>query len=305
MIVDGDEDDEEITEYEYEKENKEVIEFEVEEGVKEVEEELTPPKVTNWIDPIIGKTMHGVMVITNDLNNPKKKRKYITCQFDDCTICYQPWTSSGDHQIWSACPHCKTICSSKDVKLLYVPRLCTAARQKADAKKLHSYALKQLTDIKRQHLKVKTHTELLSKWAAEWAQDDADARLANKLARLADALRRWVDSLELVTDAYTTRLDFFNQMCKEHQKRSLSPMSCLVVKNLIFGSAFVRFFISAIADLLSTCIVIFSSWECVSLLSGLFNHNACVAAVVAAMNSDSHDDSATVACFCVLQLIGD
>nr|GEZ35970.1 hypothetical protein [Tanacetum cinerariifolium] len=137
----------------------------------------------------------------------------------------------------SVCPHCKTICSSKDVKLLYVPCLCTTAHQKADAKKLHSYALKQLTDIKRQHLKVTTHTELLSKWAAEWAQDDADARLVsahanelgswgrrvyvvarlaraweskeNKLARLADALQRWADSLERVTDAYTTRLDFF------------------------------------------------------------------------------------------------
>ncbi|GJR77832.1 ribonuclease H-like domain-containing protein [Tanacetum coccineum] len=225
-----------------------VIEFEVEEGVREVEEELTPPKVTSWIDPIDGKTMHEVMVITNDLNHPNKKRKYIRCQFDDCTICYQPWTSFGDHQIccllcghiyglsciknWllqssscrKACPHCKTICSLKDVKLLYVPRLCTAAHQKADAKKLQSYALKQLTDIKRQHLKVTTHTELLSKWAAEWAQDDAHARLAiayanelgsrgrrvhvvarlaraceleaNKLAQLADALRRWADSLE-------------------------------------------------------------------------------------------------------------
>nr|GEX31099.1 hypothetical protein [Tanacetum cinerariifolium] len=37
----------------------------------------------------------------------------------------------------------------------------------------------------------------------------------------------------------------------------------------------------------------------------LFSHNACVTAVVAAMNSDSHNDSDTVACFCVLQLIGD
>ncbi|GKA13644.1 hypothetical protein Tco_0693290, partial [Tanacetum coccineum] len=162
----------------------------------------------------------------------------------------------------NACPHSKTICSSKDVKLLYVPRLCTVAHQKAsstryfpftkggfyefnayewlrqaDAKKLQSYALKQLTDIKRHHLKVTTHTELLSKWAAEWAHDDAHARLAsayanelgsrgrrvhvvarlaraceleaNKLAQLADALRRWADSLERVTDAYTTRLDFF------------------------------------------------------------------------------------------------
>nr|GEV80829.1 zinc finger, CCHC-type [Tanacetum cinerariifolium] len=48
-----------------------------------------------------------------------------------------------------------------------------------------------------------------------------------------------------------------------------------------------------------------SGSECVSLLSSLFNHYACVAAAVAAMNSDSHNDSATVACFCVLQLIGD
>ncbi|GJV39141.1 hypothetical protein Tco_1417581 [Tanacetum coccineum] len=65
------------------------------------------------------------------------------------------------------------------------------------------------------------------------------------------------------------------------------------------------FFISAIADLLSTCIVIFSSCDCVSLPNSLFSHNACVATAVAAMNSDSHDDSAIVACFCVLQLIGD
>ncbi|GKG56468.1 hypothetical protein Tco_0579792, partial [Tanacetum coccineum] len=46
--------------------------------------------------------------------------------------------------------------------------------------------------------------------------------------------------------------------------------------------------------LLSTLIVTLSSSECVSLLSSLFNHNACVAAAVAAMNSDSHDDNATV-----------
>ncbi|GJS11172.1 hypothetical protein Tco_0367968 [Tanacetum coccineum] len=32
-------------------------------------------------------------------------------------------------------------------------------------------------------------------------------------------------------------------------------------------------------------------------VSSLFNHNACVAAAVAAMNSDSQDDNATVACF--------
>ncbi|GJT03669.1 ARID DNA-binding domain-containing protein [Tanacetum coccineum] len=49
---------------------------------------------------------------------------------------------------------------------------------------------------------------------------------------------------------------------------------------------------------------LFSS-ECVESAHILFNHSACVAAAVAAMNSDSQDDKATVACFCVLQLIGD
>nr|GEU90916.1 reverse transcriptase domain-containing protein [Tanacetum cinerariifolium] len=79
-------------------------------------------------------------------------------------------------------------------------------------------------------------------------------------------------------------------------------MSCLMVKNLILGSAFVSmsafwFFISAMADLLSTLIVTLSSLECVSLLSSLFNHNACVAVdvAVAAMNFDSHDNNAIVA----------
>nr|GEY24144.1 hypothetical protein [Tanacetum cinerariifolium] len=79
----------------------------------------------------------------------------------------------------------------------------------------------------------------------------------------------------------------------------------VVLRVNIFTSSMKYGVLRAIADLLSTLIVTFSSLECVSLLSSLFNHNACVAAVVVAMNSDSHDDSATVACFCVLQLIGD
>nr|GEY27268.1 hypothetical protein [Tanacetum cinerariifolium] len=98
---------------------------------------------------------------------------------------------------------------------------------------------------------------------------------------------------------------------KEHRKRchdrvdtnappkelDLWECFCEYVRLLIFSTYEFDFFI---ADLLSTLIVTFSSSECVSLLSSLFNHNACADA---AMNSDSHDDSATVACFYVLQLI--
>nr|GEW41967.1 codeine O-demethylase-like [Tanacetum cinerariifolium] len=52
-------------------------------------------------------------------------------------------------------------------------------------------------------------------------------------------------------------------------------------------------FVVNVGDILEECLCV------------LFNHSACVAAAVAAMNFDSHDDNATVACFCVLQLIGD
>ncbi|GJW77374.1 protein kinase, ATP binding site-containing protein, partial [Tanacetum coccineum] len=76
-----------------------------------------------------------------------------------------------------------------------------------------------------------------------------------------------------------------------------SKFNAEVIKEAMLDRKFLitGFFINAMADLLSTNIVIFSSSECVSLLSSFFNHNACVAAAVAAMNSDSQDDNATLA----------
>nr|GEU49544.1 probable serine/threonine-protein kinase PBL28 [Tanacetum cinerariifolium] len=76
---------------------------------------------------------------------------------------------------------------------------------------------------------------------------------------------------------------------------SFNAFSDEVVFRINVLASFVKagFFINAMADLLSTNIVIFSSSKCVSLLSSLFSHNACVAAAVAAMNSDSQDDNAT------------
>nr|GEW50663.1 hypothetical protein [Tanacetum cinerariifolium] len=92
-----------------------------------------------------------------------------------------------------------------------------------------------------------------------------------------------------------------------HTVFSFNTFSYEVVFCINMLTSFMKyeFFVSSIVDLLSTIIITFSSFECVSLLSSPFNHNTCVVAAVAAMNSNSHDDSATVACFCVLQLIGD
>nr|GEZ11716.1 hypothetical protein [Tanacetum cinerariifolium] len=113
------------------------------------------------------------------------------------------------------------------------------------------------------------------------------------------------------------RLDYFKEMSYDDtllgKLWEVSGRTHQIIKlvwvflslNQLIESVLFRFFISAMADLLSALIVTLYSSECVSLLSSIFNHNACVAATVAVMNSDSHDDSATLACFCVLHLIGD
>nr|GEW61211.1 hypothetical protein [Tanacetum cinerariifolium] len=87
-------------------------------------------------------------------------------------------------------------------------------------------------------------------------------------------------------------------VCKfEHDHAVKSWNLKMLLVYCCFDNVFRRLFISAIADLLSTLIVTFYSSKCVRLLSSLFNHNDCVVVDVAAMNSDSHDDNATVACF--------
>lgn len=86
-------DEEEVMEFEYE-EKEEVIDFEDDDKDFQEVEELTPPKVSSWID-VNGKIVHGVMVINDVLDSPKSK-----CELDSCPICYRAWTSQGNHRIW-------------------------------------------------------------------------------------------------------------------------------------------------------------------------------------------------------------
>lgn len=92
------EDDDDDIEEDDEGEDEDEDEVEEEESEEEEEvdelEEMTSPWVSSWMDKD-GKTVHGIMVIHEDLNNPKNK-----CQFDDCSICYKPWTSHGKHRLW-------------------------------------------------------------------------------------------------------------------------------------------------------------------------------------------------------------
>nr|GEW09843.1 zinc finger, RING/FYVE/PHD-type [Tanacetum cinerariifolium] len=86
-IKEEEEEKEESIDYEYE--NK-AIKFK-EEEVKDLEE-VTLPWVSSWIDYADGKIVHGIMVIDDDIHNPKDK-----CQLADCSICYQPWTCRENH----------------------------------------------------------------------------------------------------------------------------------------------------------------------------------------------------------------
>nr|GEY20431.1 zinc finger, RING/FYVE/PHD-type [Tanacetum cinerariifolium] len=120
---------------------------EVDEEEAEQLEEMKPPVVTSWMGPD-GITVHGIMCIDDDIIRLKNR-----CQLDDCSICYNPSTTHGKHQIcclpcghmyglscikkWlllsssgGKCPQCNTLCSFQDAILLYPPRLCVTAHQK-------------------------------------------------------------------------------------------------------------------------------------------------------------------------------
>lgn len=142
------------SEYEEEEEEKkgEAVEVESEEEEDDEEEEIieeleemTSPRISCWLGAD-GKTYQGVMVVDDDIGNK--------CQYDDCSICYQPMNIRGKHRLcclpcghlygfscikkWllqssfsGKCPQCNFICAYKDVVLLHASTLCIHAHQKA------------------------------------------------------------------------------------------------------------------------------------------------------------------------------
>ncbi|PWA71082.1 zinc finger, RING/FYVE/PHD-type [Artemisia annua] len=217
---------------------------------------MTSPWVSSWMDED-GKTVNGIMVIHDDLKNPKNK-----CQFDDCSICYKPWSSHGKHQLCSLqcghmyglscikkwllqssssrkCPQCNTFSSYEDIILLYPPRICVAAHQKAsstrrfpftkqgylqfkdyelsrmiDAQKLQAYARKlQADDRDRMVIAIDQQVDALylrEKLAIKWdALKYAEELVLGK--QMIDALRRLANPLKLRIDALERRACTFER----------------------------------------------------------------------------------------------
>ncbi|PWA97536.1 zinc finger, RING/FYVE/PHD-type [Artemisia annua] len=157
-----------IMESEEEEEDEYIMESEEEEEEAEQLEEMRPPVAASWMGPD-GITVHGVMVIDDGIIRLKNR-----CQFDDCSICYNPPTTQGKHhQIcclpcghmygfscikkWllvrsspgGKCPQCNTFCSIKDARLLYPPPLCVAAHQKASSATLFPFTEQGFLEFKK------------------------------------------------------------------------------------------------------------------------------------------------------------
>ncbi|KAL7596691.1 hypothetical protein Lser_V15G28345 [Lactuca serriola] len=166
---DDDDDDYQQLEYEDEEDDYEEEEYEDEDDYEEEEDEdegelipagMTSSTVSSSI--AVGGTLQGAVAMLENSNscegNPGnqensegdgEKESLNRGEIDGlfCPICFQAWTSGGEHQIsclpcghiygfsciktWiqqspssGKCPQCKKLCTLKDVRVLYASRLC-------------------------------------------------------------------------------------------------------------------------------------------------------------------------------------
>ncbi|PWA78720.1 zinc finger, RING/FYVE/PHD-type [Artemisia annua] len=163
------EEEEDIMESEEEEEEEDIMESEEEEDEEEAEqlEEMKPPVATSWVGPD-GIRVHGIMVIDDGIIRLKNR-----CQFDDCSICYKPpsTTQGKKHHIcclpcghmygfscikkWlllssssGKCPQCNALCSIEEARLLYPPPLCVTPHQKASSATLFPFTEQGFREFK-------------------------------------------------------------------------------------------------------------------------------------------------------------
>ncbi|GJT94314.1 retrotransposon protein, putative, ty1-copia subclass [Tanacetum coccineum] len=267
---------------------EESTELDLEEVVDDEEEEdceeLQFPRPTSWIHPKTGKVVQGMEVFSLRYesrvrpNNHHTRRK--DDEFDTCPICYHLWTSDGTHQLcclpcghmyglscietWlQTCssrnkkqrrPQCKTLCTLKDVRLLYATRLCipnaTAAADQIVVDQMVStrcfpyssagvnayrdyelgrilYAsdkrfdvLKQRADVLRQqNVAMKHHTKVLNRKAHAEKQAKSLEQQDGAMGR-ADALRRQADVLGRLADKYLHKADAFGRRADAYDRRA-------------------------------------------------------------------------------------
>nr|GFA21486.1 zinc finger, RING/FYVE/PHD-type [Tanacetum cinerariifolium] len=114
----------------------------IEDEDEQIKEEMTPPKVVTCEET----SLKGVVVVFKHDWSTLRLRKTSPSAFDHpCTICDQPFSTGGNHRVCCLpcghmyemscinsllqlsqssrkCPTCNTLCTWKDVRLLYPAR---------------------------------------------------------------------------------------------------------------------------------------------------------------------------------------
>lgn len=62
-------------------------------------EEMMLPRVSTWINAADVTILQGMVAMINDGGCPGDAQNN-RCEFDVCLICFETWTSHGDHQLW-------------------------------------------------------------------------------------------------------------------------------------------------------------------------------------------------------------
>ncbi|PWA56146.1 zinc finger, RING/FYVE/PHD-type [Artemisia annua] len=263
------------------------IELDLEEVVDDEEEdceELQLPRPTSWIDPETGNVVQGCEVFPLKYESnvrPNNNHTRRGDEFEVCPICHHLWTTKGTHQLcclpcghmyglscietWLQtsssgtrkcpdCPQCKTLCTLKDVRLLYATRLripnATAAADQILADQMAStrcypYSLagvsaygdyelgrilyaadKKIDVLKRrddvlgqQNVAMKRQTKFLNLKAHAEKQAKSLEQRAGAMGR-ADALRRQANVFGRLADKYLHKADAFGRHADAYGRRA-------------------------------------------------------------------------------------
>nr|GEZ30456.1 zinc finger, RING/FYVE/PHD-type [Tanacetum cinerariifolium] len=166
------------------------------------------PKVTSWVDPVSGKTNHGIQVM--DVTPSARHKRY---ELHPCPICCEPWTLDKIHQMrngWKAvpltryCPQCYQDFSLESVRLLYATHLCIPFQRLFigcfSFNKIGFIAFKRYVRLLRT-IALNKRSDVFKQWADVLGrQNDAMKRRTHLLNRMA-AVEKRADILERQNDA--------------------------------------------------------------------------------------------------------
>lgn len=237
---------------------------------------ITQPEVTTWVGPDGTTTLEGVVVDWPILGRSKN----IPVFNDVCPICFKALTGSGEHQIcclpcghiygrscinqWlqqsshHKCPQCKSLCTLKDVSLLYATRPCDAvgALPKVSTKRFpftqqgfkafKRYALRRSDDesgmrldaarrciyANQQRNEIYRQLPPLAYERLHYPYNNKCYGAARNLAAQDYSLQRRMASLRSRISAYHEGISFFAQRYKEHMTQDKNECTGMATREL-------------------------------------------------------------------------